>query len=261
MKIREPISHRRYIGLSLVPFVLVLVLWSALTYTGLVQPFFLPSPTSVLSSLLDVARTGQIFRDMWDSTFRVVMAFLISVVLAVPLGILVGCYLVFEALAEPINNLIRYLPVVSFIPLCILWIGIDDEEKIAVIFLGTFFQLLVLVADSARSVPQELLNTAYTLGARQHQAILKVVLPACLPQIYDALRVSMGWAWSYLVVAEIVAATSGVGHFIIQSQRFLETANVIAGILVIGVLGLAFDMFFKYTALWFFPWNVKKTTS
>lgn len=261
MKIREPITHGKYVFLSVVPFLLVLGLWSALTYTGFIQPFFLPTPTAVLIGLFEVVKSGQIFGDIWVSTYRVVMGFLLSAVLALPIGLLVGCYQPFEAFTEPINNLIRYLPVVSFIPLCILWIGIEDEEKIAIIFLGTFFQLLVLVADAARAVPQDLLNTAYTLGARQNHAILKVVLPASLPQIYDGLRVSMGWAWSYLVVAEIVAANSGVGHFIIQSQRFLATANVIAGILVIGVLGLIFDTFFKYTSIWFFPWNAKKSRS
>ncbi len=261
MKIREPITHSRYIGLSILPFIIVLVLWGALTYSGFIQPFFLPSPSAVLRSLLEAMKSGGIFRDIWDSTYRVLMGFLLAAVLSIPLGLLIGCYKPFEAFAEPINNLVRYLPVVSFIPLCILWIGIDDNEKVAVIFLGTFFQLLVLVADAARAVSQDLLNTSYTLGARQHQVILKVVLPASLPQIYDALRVSMGWAWSYLVVAEIVAANSGVGHFIIQSQRFLETSNVIAGILIIGVLGLAFDLFFAYTSMWFFPWNVKRARS
>lgn len=259
MKIREGISRPWYIVLSLLPFVLTAGVWSAFTYSGRIQPFFLPTPTAVIKGLYEVVRSGEIFVDIRDSTYRVVMGFLLSVVCAVPLGILVGCYRGYEAFVEPINNLIRYLPVVCFIPLCILWIGIGDSEKIAIIFLGTFFQLLVLVADASRAVPQELLNTAYTLGARQHHVILKVVLPASLPQIYDALRVSMGWAWSYLVVAELVAATSGVGHFIIQSQRFLQTANIIAGILVIGVLGLVFDLFFSYTAVWFFPWNAKRT--
>jgi NitT/TauT family transport system permease protein len=146
------------------------------------------------------------------------------------------------------------MPVAAFIPLSILWVGIGDLQKMAIIFFGTVFQLIPMVADTAARVPKHLIELGYTMGAKPRDVILKVVVPWCMPVVYDHCRIALGWAWSYLVVAELVAAESGIGHVIIQSQRFIQTGNVIVGILTIGVLGLAFDQMFKRPKRTVFPW-------
>ncbi len=143
----------------------------------------------------------------------------------------------------------------SLVPLCILWVGIGDLNKILVIFIGTVFQVIPLVADTARNVPGSLVDSARVHGASQLQILRRVIVPWCAPTIYDHCRVALGWAWSYLVVAEIVATTSGIGRVIIQAQRFIQTPRVMAGILVIGVLGLIFDQTAKAIKPRLFPWT------
>ena len=253
-KLRSSIPKRLYVILAIIPFAFVLLLWSSLSYSGIVKPLFLPSPTAVISALYDLATNGDLLGHIWASTFRVVAGFLLAAILAVPLGILVGTFSFAEAFLEPINDVLRYMPVVAFIPLAILWIGIGDLEKITIIFLGTFFQLIIMVADVVKQVPNAYLDTAYTLGIGKLGVLRRVLFPASLPGIFDNLRVAMGWAWSYLVVAELVAADRGLGFMIIQSQRFLLTGRVIGGILVIGLLGLLFDYAFKFGYKRLFPW-------
>jgi NitT/TauT family transport system permease protein len=140
------------------------------------------------------------------------------------------------------------------IPLLILWIGIGIEQKIAVIFLGTFFQQLILISDVSARVSKDLIDSSYTLGASRRQAVLRVLLPATLPGVMDTLRVTMGWAWTYLVVAELVAAQSGLGFMILQAMRGLFTEIIFLGILTIGLLGLVSDQVLKALRHWLLPW-------
>jgi NitT/TauT family transport system permease protein len=129
--------------------------------------------------------------------------------------------------------------------LLIVWFGLEESEKIAVIIIGSFFQLTLLVADISAGVPKELLNIAYTLGASRRQVFTRVLLPACLPGIVDTLRIIIGWAWTYIIVAELVSAQSGIGHVILDAERFSATDQIVAGILTIGILGLITDTIFR----------------
>jgi len=165
-----------------------------------------------------------------------------------------GTFKVAEAFTEPVVGFIRYMPASAFIPLFILWLGIGDIEKIAIIFVGSFFQLVLMVAVVAKNVHKDMLETAYTLGAKRFQVIRKVLLPASLPGIVDTLRIIVGWAWTYIIVAELVASASGIGYMIISAQRMLRTGNIIFGILTIGILGLITDYFFKWLYNRLFPW-------
>jgi NitT/TauT family transport system permease protein len=192
--------------------------------------------------------------DIAMSTYRVLAGFLLAAVLGVPLGLLMGTFKAAEALMEPLVGFIRYMPASAFIPLFILWLGIGDVEKIAIIFVGSFFQLILMIAVVASSVPKELLETAYTLGAKRLQVIRRVLLPASLPGILDTLRIIVGWAWTYIIVAELVAAESGIGYMIINAQRMLQTGSIIFGILAIGVLGIITDYLFKWLQRWLLPW-------
>jgi NitT/TauT family transport system permease protein len=146
------------------------------------------------------------------------------------------------------------MPASAFIPLLIIWFGIGETEKMAVIWFGVFFPLTLMVADVSANIPKELVNIAYTLGASRWQVFRRVLLPASWPGVVDNMRIGLGWAWTYLIVAELVAASTGIGHVILQSSRFLQTEKIIAGILTIGVLGLLSDAAFRLLYRTLFPY-------
>lgn len=188
------------------------------------------------------------------SVIRILFAFLLSVVIAFPLGLLSSQNPFVRKMILPICSFARYLPVAAFVPLCILWFGIDDAQKVAVIMLGVTFPLVLLIAANTASTPIELIETGRTFGLTKAQIVRRIVLPWAMPAIWEDLRISAGWAWSYLILAELVAGNSGVGYFIIQSQRYLETANVFAGIIFIGLLGLLTDFAFRVAGARLFRW-------
>jgi NitT/TauT family transport system permease protein len=150
---------------------------------------------------------------------------------------------------------VRYMPASAFIPLLIIWFGIYENEKLAVIFIGVFFPLTLLMADVSANVPKSFLEIAATLGGSRAQVFRRVLLPACWPGVVDNLRIGIGWAWTYLIVAELVAAETGIGHVILNAGRFLDTDSVIAGILTIGALGLATDALFRFAHRRLFPYH------
>ncbi|MGZ3567569.1 MAG: ABC transporter permease [Thermodesulfobacteriota bacterium] len=251
---REPISKGLYIILALSSFGFFLIVWSILTYGRLVDPLFLPSPGRVFQAGVDLFVELGFTTDILNSVYRVMMGFVIAAIIGVPIGLIMGTFKVAEAFTEPMVGFIRYMPASAFIPLFILWLGIGDVEKIAIIFVGSFFQLVLMVAVVAKNVHKDLLETAYTLGAKRFLVIRKVLLPASLPGIVDTLRIIVGWAWTYIIVAELVASASGIGYMIISSQRMLRTGNIIFGILTIGMLGLITDFFAKWLYNKLFPW-------
>ena len=251
---REPISKGLYIILALSSFGFFLIIWSILTYGKLVDPLFLPSPGRVFQAGVDLFVELGFTTAILISVYRVMMGFFIAAIIGVHIGMIMGTFKVAEAFTEPVVGFIRYMPASAFIPLFILWLGIGDVEKIAIIFVGSFFQLVLMVAVVAKNVHKDLLETAYTLGAKRFQVIRKVLLPASLPGIVDTLRIIVGWAWTYIIVAELVASASGIGYMIISSQRMLRTGNIIFGILTIGMLGLITDFFAKWLYNKLFPW-------
>ncbi len=251
---KEAIPPGLYLSLSLSSFIFFLVIWSLLTYGGFVDALFLPSPGRVFQSGVDLFLEFSFTIDIFNSTYRVMAGFVIAAIIGVPLGLIMGTFQVAEALTEPVVGFIRYMPASAFIPLFILWLGIGDVEKIAIIFVGSFFQLVLMVAVVAKNVHTDMLETAYTLGAKRFQVIRKVLLPASLPGILDTLRIIIGWAWTYIIVAELVASASGIGYMIISAQRMLRTGSIIFGILTIGMMGLITDYFFKWLYKKLFPW-------
>jgi NitT/TauT family transport system permease protein len=254
-RIKKDIPRYLYISLSLFTFVLFILLWCVLTYGGYVQPFFLSSPTGVIRAARVLLTMQDFLGDIKISILRIVIGFLVSVVIALPTGILIGSFKAVEAVLSPFTSFIRYLPVPALLPFCILWFGIGEPEKIIVVFLGVFFQLVLMVADIVRRTPNELLEISYTLGAGTRQAISKVIVPYSSPHILDSLRITMGWAWGWLMLAELVGASQGIGFMILKSQRYLLNANMIFGLLVLGVLGILTDLLFVGLSKILFKWT------
>jgi NitT/TauT family transport system permease protein len=228
--------------------------WAAATYGGYVRDMFLPVPDAVIRRGIALAADGSLFVHIWASVKVVLLGFFVSAAIAVPLGLYMGTYKIVQAALEPMVNFIRYLPVTSLVPLFILWIGIGIEQRITVIFFGTFFSQLIMISDEARAVSRDLLNASYTLGTRRSEAVWHVIFPAALPNIINTLRVTMGWAWTYLVVAELVAAQSGLGFISLKAMRGFQVDTIFLAIMLIGLLGLVSDLFFRFLRRRLAPW-------
>jgi NitT/TauT family transport system permease protein len=232
----------------------VLLAWAIAAYGKYVSEIFLPEPGAVVRRFFTLAADGSLWVHVWASVKVVLLGFIVSSAVAVPLGLYMGTYRIVQAALEPLVNFIRYLPVTSLVPLFILWIGIGIEQRITVIFFGTFFQQLVMIADVARGISRDLVNASYTLGTRRTEAVWHVIFPAALPSILDTLRVTMGWAWTYLVVAELVAANSGLGFISLKAMRGFQVDTIFLAIALIGLLGLVSDMSFRLLRRWIAPW-------
>lgn len=237
-------------GGLLAPF----ILWWAWTALGLADPLFLPSPLAMFERIGRWWSAEGLLQDIGISVYRVMAGFLLSALLAVPLGLYMGTYRTLQAALEPLTDFIRYMPAVAFIPLVMLWVGIDEGAKIVIIFIGTFFQMVLMVAEDVRRVPMAQIEAAQTMGASRSEIVRLVILPAARPALLDTLRITCGWAWTYLVVAELVAANSGLGYAILKAQRYMHTDKIFAGILLIGLIGLLTDQAFRLVSRRAFPW-------
>jgi NitT/TauT family transport system permease protein len=223
----------------------VLLTWEFVSRVGLVPDRFLPAPSTVLAALWTMIFERDLLYHAGVSTLRVWVAFLIAAAMAVPIGILMGSFRWVGAALEPLVDFIRYLPVPALVPLSIIWFGVGEGTKIFLLWLGTFFQLVLLVADDVRRVPHEFQETAMTVGAPGWRRLTDVSLPSMLPTLVDNMRITLGWCWTYLIIAEIVAANSGLGFVIWQARRFFQTPEVMAGVVTIGIIGLATDQIIR----------------
>lgn len=253
-RLRKDMEMHRYALTSICAFVVLFVVWTLLSVLGIVNPLFLPTPLDVVKDIISSAQTGELWSNMGYSVFRVTSGFLVSAVLAIPLGILAGSFKPAEAVIAPLCEFVRYMPVPAFVPLVMVWFGIGEEAKIFIVFLGCFFQLVLMIADDARSVSDDLLASSYTLGTNRWTTITKVLIPAMAPRVMQTLRMVIGWGWTYLTVAELVASQSGLGYSILKAQRFMNTKAIFSGILVIGLLGLITDRLFAFASKKLFPW-------
>jgi NitT/TauT family transport system permease protein len=195
--------------------------------------------------------------DVLASIYRILLGFLFSLIVSLPVGIAIGVSRKVNALTEPLIDFIRYIPPSAFIPLAIIWFGIGDLEKVSILFLGIAPYLTLLIADIVANTKRELIEAALTLGASNRDIITRVILPSALPGIWDSLRIMIGAAWTFVIIAEIVGASTGIGHMMVESQRFLRTDNIFAGIVIIGFLGITTDYLFKLAYKIFFPWTEK----
>jgi NitT/TauT family transport system permease protein len=196
-----------------------------------------------------------LWQDVFASLGRVFTGFLAAALVSIPLGILVGAFPLVAALVEPLSGLIRYLPASAFVPLLIFWLGLGEEPKVTLIFLGTVFYNLLLIADAVKAIPLEWIRVSYTLGANPWQVLTRVLLPGVLPNILDAGRINLGLAWNLVILAELVAADSGLGYRILRAQRFLDTEVMFVGLVCIGLVGILLDLSIRLLRWWALPWT------
>jgi NitT/TauT family transport system permease protein len=226
------------------------------------NPVFLPAPHEVARAFYTAFTTPPLRKgDFWlhesllQSCQVIFWGFAYSALFGLPLGILCGTFSLFSRLSEPFVDFVRYMPAPVFGALAVAVLGLGNEPKITIIFIGTFFQMVLIVANTTRSVDGALLQAAQTLGANRLQLIKNVVIPAALPSLYRDMRILLGWAWTYLVVAELIGEKSGISAFLYQEQRYRHFDNVYAGIVMIGIIGLVTDQVLSFSGRFLFPWE------
>jgi NitT/TauT family transport system permease protein len=254
MRPLTPVAPGTRVLLGIAFFVLFVAVWSAATFSGWVNPLFLADPLKMLRSGWTLLTEMGFAYDIGMTVWRVLGGFAIAAALAVPLGVMMGAYKPIEAFFEPFVSFARYLPASAFIPLLILWAGIGEAQKLAVIFIGAFFSLVLMISVTVGNTRRDLVEAAYTLGVSDRGLIRRVLIPGAAPEIAEQLRMVLGWAWTYVIVAELIGASSGIGHMITDSQALLATDQIIFGIIVIGVIGLVSDLGFKWANRAAFPW-------
>lgn len=233
-----------------------LLTWQLICNFTDIKPVFLPSPLDVLKALIHLSQQGVLLKDIWISSFRVLVGFFLGAIIAIPLGISMGAFASIRALVEPIMGVVRYMPAPAFIPLLLIYLGIDEPSKIALIFLGTVFFNTLMIMDGVKFIPKELIEVSYTLGGNRFQVLRQVIVPYVIPNIIDAFRINMAAAWNLVVVAELVAAETGLGKRILLAQKFLKTDEIFACLIILGVIGFAIDLLFRLLARLSCKWAV-----
>ncbi len=251
----EPVGTNSRWLLGLGFFVLFVLAWAIFTLGGFVSPTFLASPVTMAKEGWLLFTELNFIHDIGMTVWRVFGGFILASVIAVPLGIAMGTYKGVEAFFEPFVSFCRYLPASAFIPLLILWAGIGETQKILVIFIGSVFQIVLMVAVTVGGARRDLVEAAYTLGAADRGIITRVLIPGAAPGIAETLRLVLGWAWTYVIVAELIGSSSGIGHMITDSQALLNTGQIIFGIIIIGLIGLVSDFAFKALNRRLFAWS------
>ena len=245
--------------ISIITVAALILFWFAATNLGWIKPLFLPSPQAVFQQFYEYI-TGQTNdKPLWQhfsaSLLRVTAAFWLAFITAVPLGIAMGMSRVVRGIFDPPIEFYRPLPPLAYLPLIIIWFGIDELPKILLIFLSCFAPLALAARAGMRSAAQEQINAAYSMGASYWQVIRHVILPAAMPDILIGMRIAIGFGWTTLVAAEMVAANVGLGQMVLNASNFLRTDIVIMGIIVIGVVAYAFDLFMRWVEKKLVPWK------
>jgi taurine transport system permease protein len=247
------------VAISVVTVVVLLVLWFAITNLGLIKPLFLPSPQAVWQQfheyLTGVANDKPLWQHFAASMLRVFLAFFLACTTAIPIGIAMGMSRVARGIFDPPIEFYRPLPPLAYLPLIIIWFGIDEMPKVLLIYLACFAPLALAARSGMKSAAQEQINAAYSMGASYGQVIRHVILPSALPEILVGMRIAIGFGWTTLVAAEMVAANVGLGQMVLNASNFLRTDIVIMGIIVIGVVAYLFDMLMRWVERKLVPWK------
>ena len=247
------------VAISIVTIVVLLGVWTLVTSMGWIKPLFLPSPAAVFQQFYEYLTGAANDKPLWQhfvaSMGRVFAAFALAVLTAVPVGIAMGMSRVARGIFDPPIEFYRPLPPLSYLPLIIIWFGIDELPKVLLIYLSCFAPLALAARSGMKSASQEQINAAYSMGASYAQVIRHVILPSALPEILVGMRIAIGFGWTTLVAAEMVAASVGLGQMVLNASNFLRTDIVIMGIIVIGVVAYLFDLLMRWVERRLVPWK------
>ncbi|MFP4255170.1 MAG: ABC transporter permease [Halothece sp.] len=245
-RIAEDIPRPLQWGLMIISVLIPFSLWWAASTWGGVRDVFLPSPVQVGEAFVRLWEQGFLLQDTVASVLRVAAGFLLAAVISIPVGIGMGAFASIRALLEPLIGIVRYMPASAFLPLLILYLGLGEEPKIFLIFIGTLFFNILMIMDAVKFVPKELIETTYTLGGKRWQVLFQVILPYVIPNIIDTFRINIATSWNLLIVAELLAADEGLGKRISRAQRVLNTDEIFACLIVLGLIGFLIDLSFRF---------------
>ncbi|MDH3690860.1 MAG: ABC transporter permease subunit [Gammaproteobacteria bacterium] len=251
----------RSVVISIVTSIVLFLAWYLITATGLIKPLFLPPPSAILDRLTSIMFEpfggGTLWEHTWASLVRVFGAFFLACITAIPIGVLMGVNRVVRGVFDPPIEFYRPIPPLAYLPLMVIWFGIGELTKIIIIFLAVFAPMALNARAGVRSVSMEQIHAAYSMGASRAQVIWHVILKGAMPEILTGMRIGIGFGWTTLVAAELVAAQQGLGAMIQQASDFLVTDVAIMGIIVIGVIAYLFDLLMRYIERMVVPWKGK----
>ncbi|MGC1404144.1 MAG: ABC transporter permease [Thermodesulfobacteriota bacterium] len=249
------LQKKEHPWLSLFSFLAILLCWELVSRRQWVTPLFLPAPSAILAEGWEMVKTGLIFKHILASLSRILWGFLLASSLGIIVGIVIGFFSIPEALGNPIIAATFPIPKIAILPLLILWLGIGEASKVAVIFLGVFFPVVINVYTGVKNVDPLLIKAALSLGSNRVRIIRKVVLPSILPMIFAGMKLGMGIALLLVVAAEMVAADAGIGFMILNAADLMETKKLMVGLIILSLLGIFFNWLFQHLEQVFIPWK------
>ena len=245
-------------AISLGSVLVVLLLWYLSTSLKWVSPLFLPSPAAVWSAFIEILQNGykgnSLLFHIYQSMYRLVVALVLAMVTAIPLGMLCGFSKPVRAALDPLIEFYRPLPPLAYYTLLVIWLGIENPSKIALLYLAAFAPLFLAVVSGVQRISIDRINGARSLGASGWQLFFYIVFPSCLPEIFTGLRTAIGVAYSTLVAAEMVAAVSGIGWMVLDASKFLRSDVIFVGIIIMGVIAVAIDAGIRWVQKSQMPW-------
>ncbi|MDE3240701.1 MAG: ABC transporter permease subunit [Paracoccaceae bacterium] len=247
------------IWLSVASIAAFFFVWWLVTFLGWVKPLFVPAPMTIVTKFISIWNTGFTGTPLWVhievSTVRVFSAFLLACVVGIPLGLAMGMSPIMKGIFDPPIEFYRPIPPLAYLPLMIIWFGIGETSKILLIFLSVFAPVVLGARSGVKSASIEQIHAAYSFGASRWQVMRHVIMPSALPEILTAMRIGIGFGWTTLVAAEMVAATQGIGYMVLSASQFLQTPVVIMGIFVIALIAFAFDLLMRFVERRLVPWK------
>ncbi len=247
------------IMLSAITIALILLIWWLVTWMGWIEPLFVPSPQAIVTKFFDLLEKGftgtPLLEHVLISTARVFSAFLLACIIGIPLGIAMGMSPMMRGIFDPPIEFYRPIPPLAYLPLMIIWFGIGETSKVLLIFLSVFAPIALGARAGVKSAAIEQIHAAYSFGASRWKVMRHVILPAAMPEILTSMRIGIGFGWTTLVAAEMVAATKGIGYMVLSASQFLQTPVVIVGIIIIAAIAYAFDMLMRFIERRVVPWK------
>ncbi len=244
--------------ISLTTIALIYISWSLVTAKEWVSPVFLPSPATVWQTFTDIWQNGykgnSLIFHIAQSMYRLVIALVAAVLTAIPLGMLSGFSKLVRAALDPIIEFYRPLPPLAYYTLLVIWLGIENPSKIALLYLGAFAPLYIAAVSGVKRIPRDRINASLSLGASSWQVFVYVIFPSCLPDLFTGLRTAIGFTYTTLVAAEMVAAVSGIGWMVLDASKFLRSDVIFVGIIIMGIIAIAIDTVIRWVQKTQLPW-------